>query len=145
MRSASIWSASWTWTATAPAPLVRAGLSSAIIGGIVDIPRLVRERNVDRVVVSMGDTRGKLPMDQLLEMKLTGGVRFDHLASVYEEYTGKIAIENLRPSWLIFSEGFRKTRELREPPSGRSTSSSPSVLLVLLRRIMLLVAAADQG
>ena len=31
---------------------------------------------------------------------------FDHLASVYEEYTGKIAVENLRPSWLIFSDGF---------------------------------------
>jgi sugar transferase (PEP-CTERM system associated) len=37
-------------------------------------------------------------------------VSFDHLASVYEEYTGKIAVENLRPSWLIFSSGFRKTR-----------------------------------
>ena len=43
-------------------------------------------------------------------MKLNHGVRFDHLASVYEEYTGKIAVENLRPSWLIFSDGFRKSR-----------------------------------
>jgi sugar transferase (PEP-CTERM system associated) len=34
------------------------------------------------------------------------------LASVYEEYTGKIAVENLRPSWFIFSTGFRKTRAL---------------------------------
>src|SRR4029077_6764077 len=56
------------------------------------------------------DARGKLPMTRLLEMKLGGGVTFDHLASVYEEYTGKIAVENLRPSWLIFSDGFRKTR-----------------------------------
>jgi exopolysaccharide biosynthesis polyprenyl glycosylphosphotransferase len=47
-------------------------------------------------------------MQKLLEMKLDG-VRFDHLASVYEEYTGKIAVENLRPSWLIFSEGFKKS------------------------------------
>jgi lipopolysaccharide/colanic/teichoic acid biosynthesis glycosyltransferase len=39
-------------------------------------------------------------------------VLFDHLPTVYEEFTGKIAIENLRPSWLIFSEGFRKTRVL---------------------------------
>jgi lipopolysaccharide/colanic/teichoic acid biosynthesis glycosyltransferase len=45
-------------------------------------------------------------MDQLLDMKVAG-VTFDHLASVYEEYTGKIAVENLRPSWLIFSPGFR--------------------------------------
>ena len=45
-------------------------------------------------------------------MKLNNGVRFDHLASVYEQYTGKIAVENLRPSWMIFSDGFRKSRRL---------------------------------
>jgi exopolysaccharide biosynthesis polyprenyl glycosylphosphotransferase len=44
-------------------------------------------------------------------MKLDG-VTFDHLASVYEELTGKIAVENLRPSWLIFSSGFRKSHVL---------------------------------
>ncbi len=63
------------------------------------------------MVVSLADARGKLPMEKLLEMKIDG-VQFDHLASVYEEYTGKIAVENLRPSWLIFSDGFRKTRVL---------------------------------
>ena len=57
--------------------------------------------------MSLADARGKLPMDKLLEMKLKG-VTFDHLASVYEEYTGKIAVENLRPSWLIFSSGFQE-------------------------------------
>ena len=61
--------------------------------------------------MSLADARGKLPMDKLLEMKLDG-VAFDHLASVYEDYTGKIAVENLRPSWLIFSAGFRKSRVL---------------------------------
>jgi sugar transferase (PEP-CTERM system associated) len=89
-------------------PLINPG----VIGTVDEIPRIVRESLVDRVVVSLGDARGKLPMDKLLEMKLNGGVRFDHLASVYEEYTGKIAVENLRPSWMIFSEGFRKSRLL---------------------------------
>jgi sugar transferase (PEP-CTERM system associated) len=83
-----------------------------IIGTIDDIPAIVRARSVDRVVVNLVDARGKLPMDKLLEMKLDG-VAFDHLPSVYEEYTGKIAVENLRPSWLIFSSGFRKSRWLR--------------------------------
>jgi sugar transferase (PEP-CTERM system associated) len=82
-----------------------------VIGSIEEIPEIVRRSRVDRVVVSLADARGKLPMDKLLDMKLSG-VQFDHLASVYEEYTGKIAVENLRPSWLIFSEGFRKTRWL---------------------------------
>ena len=82
-----------------------------MIGTIDDIPEIVRKADVDRVVVSLADARGKLPMAKLLDMKLAG-VQFDHLATVYEEYTGKIAVENLRPSWLIFSEGFRKTRAL---------------------------------
>jgi sugar transferase (PEP-CTERM system associated) len=81
------------------------------LGGIEEIPSIVRARAVDRVVVSMADARGKLPMQKMLEMKLDG-VRFDYLAAVYEEYTGKIAVENLRPSWLIFNPGFRKTRRL---------------------------------
>jgi sugar transferase (PEP-CTERM system associated) len=80
-----------------------------VIGTIDDIPRIVRDRDVDRVVVSLADARGRLDMVKLLEIKLSG-VTFDHLATVYEEYTGKIAVENLRPSWMIFSEGFRKSR-----------------------------------
>ena len=77
-----------------------------VIGTIEDIPAIVRARGVDRVVVSLSDARGTLPMDTLLEMKIDG-VSFAHLASVYEEYTGKIAVENLRPSWFIFSDGFQ--------------------------------------
>jgi sugar transferase (PEP-CTERM system associated) len=84
-------------------------LNPGVIGTVEDIPAIVRARGVDRVVVSLSDARGKLPMEKLLEMKLDG-VAFDHLASVYEQYTGKIAVDNLRPSWLIFSEGFRKSR-----------------------------------
>jgi sugar transferase (PEP-CTERM system associated) len=84
-------------------------LNPGVIGSVADIPAIVKAHGVDRVVVSLADARGKLPMNDLLGMKLEDGVSFDHLASVYEEYTGKIAVENLRPSWLIFSEGFRKT------------------------------------
>jgi sugar transferase (PEP-CTERM system associated) len=96
---------------TDPAKVGMPVLNPGVIGTIEDIPSIVRARSVDRVVVSLSDARGKLPMEKLLEMKLDG-VTFDHLPSVYEEYTGKIAVENLRPSWLIFSEGFRKSRSL---------------------------------
>lgn len=92
-----------------PAKLGTPVFNPGVIGTIEDIPAIVRARGVDQVVVSLADARGKLPMDKLLDMKLQG-VRFEHLASVYERYTGKIAVDNLRPSWLIFSEGFRKSR-----------------------------------
>jgi sugar transferase (PEP-CTERM system associated) len=115
-------------------------INPGVIGTIEDIPAIVRARGVDRVVVSLADARGKLPMDKLLEMKLDG-VSFDHLASVYEQYTGKIAIENLRPSWLIFSSGFRKTRLLAALK--RASDVIIAVVgLVLALPLMLIVAAA---
>ena len=86
------------------APVINPG----VVGTIDDIPALALSLRVDRVVVSLSDQRGKLPMDHLLDMRLRTGVLFDHLASIYEQYTGKIALENLRPSWLVFSTGFRK-------------------------------------
>jgi len=88
-------------------PLINPG----IIGAVDDIPALVKSLSIDRVVVSLSDARGKLPMDKLLEMRMAG-MPFVHLPSVYEEYTGKIAVENLRPSWLIFSDGFTHVKAL---------------------------------
>ncbi|MEO5821848.1 MAG: TIGR03013 family XrtA/PEP-CTERM system glycosyltransferase [Vicinamibacteraceae bacterium] len=116
-------------------------LNPGVIGTIADIPRIVRERNVDRVVVSLADARGKFSMNDLLTMKLNDGVNFDHLASVYERYTGKIAIENLRPSWLIFSEGFRKSAALS---ASRRTLDIvlAAVGLLLLLPIMLIAGLA---
>jgi sugar transferase (PEP-CTERM system associated) len=118
------------------APVINPG----VIGTIEDIPGVVRDCGVHRVVVSLSDARGKLPMDQLLDMKLAG-VTFDHLASVYEEYTGKIAVENLRPSWLIFSEGFRKSRMLGAVKRLLDIVVS-CIGLFIAAPIMLLVAAA---
>src|SRR5262245_44834507 len=114
-------------------------LNPGVIGTVEDIPSIVRARSVDRVVVSLGDARGKLPIDKLLEMKLDRGIMFDHLATVYEHYTGKIAVENLRPSWLIFSEGFRKSRVLRAVKRLTDVTAA-SVALVLLSPLMLGVA-----
>ena len=115
-------------------------LNPGVIGTIEDIPSIVRARGVDRVIVSLADARGKLPVDKLLEMKFDG-VSFDHLASVYEEYTGKIAVENLRPSWFIFSDGFRKTRLLASSKRMLDLAIA-SVGLVLAAPVMGLIAAA---
>ena len=107
-----------------------------VIGTVKDIPVIVRGRHVDRVVVSLADARGKLNMDELLSMKLNDGVRFDHLASVYEEYTGKIAVENLRPSWMIFSEGFNKS-DTMEAIKRASDVAFASLGLLLAAPLML--------
>jgi sugar transferase (PEP-CTERM system associated) len=115
-------------------------INPGVIGTIDDIPGIVRTRRVDRVVVSLADARGQLPMQKLLEIKLRGGVAFDHLASVYEEYTGKIAVENLRPSWMIFSSGFR--RRVTLSLLKRSVDLVAAVVGLLLTAPLLLIVAA---
>ena len=121
-----------------PARVGAAVLNPGVIGTIEDIPAIVRARGVDRVVVSLSDARGRLPMDKLLEMKLDG-VTFDHLASVYEQYTGKIAVDNLRPSWLIFSDGFKKSR-LQKALKRALDIVGSGIGLVLMLPVMGLVA-----
>jgi sugar transferase (PEP-CTERM system associated) len=126
-----------------PARIGAAVLNPGVVGAIDDIPTLVPNLNVDRVVVSLTDARGRLPMDRLLEIKMRSGVGFDHLASVYEEYTGKIAVENLRPSWLIFSEGFRKTRVLTGAKRALDIAAS-LIGLALATPIMFVIAIVSK-
>lgn len=73
---------------------------------------LIRQRRVDRVVVSLSDRRGRMPIRELLQAKMSG-VRVEDAATMYERLTGKILIDEIKPSWLIFSDGFRASRLTR--------------------------------
>jgi len=82
------------------------------IGGPSDLTTLIARYHVDRVVVSLSDRRGTLPIRELLQAKLSG-VRVEDAATTYERITGKILIDGLKPSWLVFSDGFRASRGTR--------------------------------
>jgi sugar transferase (PEP-CTERM system associated) len=79
-----------------------------VLGDIAELSLIVDQERVDEVVVAMPEGRGRLPFAALLELKLKG-ISIVEATSLYEKLTGKIAVESLRPSWLIFSEGFRKS------------------------------------
>ena len=68
---------------------------------------LVEREHVDLVVVALEDRRKALPVDDLLQCRLDG-VAVIEQESLYERITGKIAVEALRPSYLIFNEGFSR-------------------------------------
>ncbi|MFG0315916.1 MAG: TIGR03013 family XrtA/PEP-CTERM system glycosyltransferase [Planctomycetota bacterium JB042] len=80
-----------------------------IFGGYADIVRTVKEESIDRVIVCLPERRGNLPVMELLNCRLQG-VKVDEGELLYERITGKIAIGKLRPSYLIFSEGFNRSR-----------------------------------
>jgi sugar transferase (PEP-CTERM system associated) len=92
-----------------PGELVR---QHDILGGAADIGRIIAESNIDRIVVGLSDRRGHLPIEQLLNAKVSG-VRVEDATTTYERLTGKILIDDLKPSWLIFSDGFRASRGTR--------------------------------
>jgi len=81
----------------------------SVIGTFEELPELTRQLRVGLVVVALEDRRGKLPVSDLLRCRLDG-VRVDEAASFYEALTGQIPVRSLRPSWLIFSQGFSKPR-----------------------------------
>jgi exopolysaccharide biosynthesis polyprenyl glycosylphosphotransferase len=69
---------------------------------------LVQGMEVDRVVVALEDRRGLLPTEELLRCRLAG-VRVQEREELYEHITGKIAVEAMRPSYLIFNPGFSRS------------------------------------
>lgn len=84
-------------------------LNPRVIGTTRQCRELAVANGVSRVVVASMDYRGRLSMDSLLECK-TSGIRVQEASSYYEQLTGKIMVEGLRKSWLIFSDGFVVSR-----------------------------------
>jgi len=69
---------------------------------------VVKRQKVHRVIVAVPDRRGTTPMKELLELRMQG-VKIEEATSWLEKISGKIEVENLYPSWMVFSEGFRRS------------------------------------
>lgn len=72
------------------------------------LARTVRDLRVSEIVIAVRERRGGvLPLRQLLDSKLSG-IRVMDLSSFYEREIGLLKLDNLRASWLIFSDGFHQ-------------------------------------
>lgn len=80
------------------------GLQS--IGRMDNLLELVQQRRIKRVVVALQDRRSTLPVRELLDLRMKG-LQVEDGSSLLERISGKIEVDQLHPSWLIFSEGFR--------------------------------------
>ncbi|HVS17196.1 MAG TPA: exopolysaccharide biosynthesis polyprenyl glycosylphosphotransferase, partial [Planctomycetota bacterium] len=101
---------------------------------------LVERLSVDRVVVALEDRRGQLPTAELLRCRLAG-MRVQEREELYEHITGKIAVEAMRPSYLIFNRGFSRTLTGQLAKRGGDVCIS-LVGLALAWPVMLLTALA---
>lgn len=111
-----------------------------VLGTYADLERVVEEQRVEQVVVAVPDRRRQLPLQELLRVRLKG-VEVLEEARIHEEIAGKIHVEDLRPSWLIFSEGF-SNRGLRMRTKRVFDVCVAALGLLLAAPVMLAVAAA---
>jgi sugar transferase (PEP-CTERM system associated) len=87
------------WTGNLPDESTREAVAAHLL-------RVVRDSGVHRVIVAMPDRRGTLPVQELLGLRLAG-VKVEEATSWLEKMSGRIEVEQLNPSWIIFAEGFR--------------------------------------
>jgi sugar transferase (PEP-CTERM system associated) len=124
-------------TSPGDAPMVPSDLIVPLTGNLVNT---VAAKEVDEIVIAMDDRRQSFPTDQLLECRLAG-IDVTELVTFLERETGKLQVEVLNASWLIFSSGFR--RDIFRRYSERSFDLVVSLLMLAVSwPFMLLVALA---
>lgn len=85
-------------------------INPRVIGLTEQLDEIVKRENIDRIVVAMGERRGQLPTDRLLQLSLAGEVSIEEGASFYERITGRVSLNMIRPSWLIFGGRGRQAK-----------------------------------
>jgi sugar transferase (PEP-CTERM system associated) len=114
--------------------------SVPLIRGFDDLCDLAEAEEATNIIVALDERRGRMPYRELLSCKMRGFNIIDG-ESFYERISGKLLVEKINPSWLIFSEGFRK------PPLSRFLKRTSglvlsTVMLVLTSPLMLMTAVA---
>ena len=99
---------------------------------------IVLAHQVDEIVVAPDDRRLRLPVDEILDCKMSGTMVLD-LLSFFEKETSRIKLDVLHPSWIFFSDGFRLSGLAQK--RGLDLLAGVSIFL-LTWPLMLLVALA---
>ncbi|MBB3587896.1 TIGR03013 family XrtA/PEP-CTERM system glycosyltransferase [Sphingomonas sp. BK481] len=99
------------------AGFVAMGEAEAVVDGAIpraDIPNLaahIVDLNAGEVVLALEERRNALPLKDLLRVRTTG-VQVIEISTFLERETGRIDLNSVNPSWLIFSDGFASGRML---------------------------------
>jgi sugar transferase (PEP-CTERM system associated) len=115
-------------------------VNPGIIGAVGEVESIVHDRRIDSIILSLKERRGNMPVSELLHLKF-GGVEVEDAHSFIEKVTGRIHLEHLSPSWLILSDGFRKSQFLYAAKRSFDIVIA-LVAFVLTLPLMILVAIA---
>ncbi|GAW65952.1 glycosyl transferase [Geoanaerobacter pelophilus] len=82
-------------------------LKSQMIPLEVDLLQTARTHRVSIIVVALAERRGVMPLQDMMRCKLNG-IEIVDAPTFYEIVQGKLMLEEMTPSWIIFSSGFRR-------------------------------------
>ena len=80
-----------------------------ILGSAMQMEAITREHGIGRIIVALEDRRGNLPVRELVTLRVQG-VRVDDAPTALAALTGRVSLNAVRPSWFVFSDGFRRSR-----------------------------------
>lgn len=100
------------------------------------LAEIAKARRAEEVVVAVGERRGRLPVESLLSCRLTGIAVTDY-SSFLERETGKVDLDTMSPSWLIFSEGSMRGWAYRGLK--RAFDVAASIILMIVTMPILLI------
>ena len=106
---------------------------------IPSLPRHLLALGATEVVLALEERRNALPLNDLLKIKTTG-VEVHEFSTFLERETGRVDLDSLNPSWLIFSDGFSAGRRLSSWGK-RLFDVVVSLSMLLLAAPVILVAA----
>jgi sugar transferase (PEP-CTERM system associated) len=96
--------------------------------------------HVDEIVVAMDDRRREFPVRELLDCRLAG-IEVIDIVSFLERETGRVRLDVLNPSWIIFGEGFRRDPVRQFTKRVFDVSTALALLVVTLPLIVLTMIA----
>lgn len=107
---------------------------------IHDLSRFASNLGASEVVLALEERRNSLPLKDLLRIKTTG-VHVNDFSSFMERETGRVDLDTLNPSWLIFSDGFSSGRAISGVAKRAFDICASGLLLLLTFPIIILFAA----
>jgi sugar transferase (PEP-CTERM system associated) len=117
-------------------PVVEEAISRAAINNLT---RFVDNLGVTEVVLALEERRNALPLKDLLRIKTTG-VHVNEFSSFLERETGRVDLDTVNPSWLIFSDGFSSGRAISSVAKRLFDIVVSGVALCLTAPVILLFA-----
>jgi sugar transferase (PEP-CTERM system associated) len=106
---------------------------------IYNLADFVVKLGASEVVLALEERRNALPLQDLLRIKTTG-VHVNDISSFLERETGRVDLDSVNPSWLIFSDGFSSGRRLSGIAKRLFDIIASAILLLLTLPIILLFA-----